>query len=124
MLYSKPLAFHPAPFGSDVYSHSLRRMATIAGEVYNAAPGDPLAPSGPNPCSFSSALDTVSVETLWSTATCCHQVMEMIYAYYLLHWGAQRRPGRQNERVGWEINRNRPLTAEQNRVRYNGERNR
>jgi hypothetical protein len=74
MLCSKPLAFHSVSFGNDVYSHSLRRMATIAGEVYDAAPRDPLAPSGPNPCSFSSALDTVSVETLSSTATYCHQV--------------------------------------------------
>jgi hypothetical protein len=35
-------------------------MATIAAEVYDLGPADPLAPAGVNPCTFSSALDTVS----------------------------------------------------------------
>lgn len=34
-------------------------MATIAKEVYDTVPPDPLAPAGVNPCTFSSALDTV-----------------------------------------------------------------
>jgi hypothetical protein len=57
----KPLSFHSVSFGEDGQSHYLRRMATIAGEVYDNGPADPLAPAGVNPCTFSSALDTVSL---------------------------------------------------------------
>ncbi|KIM22917.1 hypothetical protein M408DRAFT_332686 [Serendipita vermifera MAFF 305830] len=57
----KGLAFNSVSFGADRQSHYLRRMATIAKEVYDTAPADPLAPTGVNPCSFTSALDTVQL---------------------------------------------------------------
>ncbi|KIM19859.1 hypothetical protein M408DRAFT_334238 [Serendipita vermifera MAFF 305830] len=57
----KGLAFNSVSFGPDRASHYLRRMATIAKEVYDTAPADPLAPTGVNPCSFTSALDTVQL---------------------------------------------------------------
>jgi hypothetical protein len=56
----KSLSLHTVSFGQDGQSHYLRRMATIAAEVYDNSPADPLAPAGVNPCTFSSALDTVS----------------------------------------------------------------
>ncbi|PVF98362.1 hypothetical protein CPB86DRAFT_825740 [Serendipita vermifera] len=57
----KPLAFHSVSFGTESNSHYLRRMATIANEVYASAPRDPLAPAGVNPCGYTAALDTVQL---------------------------------------------------------------
>jgi hypothetical protein len=39
-------------------------MATIAKEVYEGAPADPSQHSGPTPCSYNTALDTVSISSL------------------------------------------------------------
>ncbi|KIM24947.1 hypothetical protein M408DRAFT_331430 [Serendipita vermifera MAFF 305830] len=64
----RPLSFHAVSFGTDTYSNSLRRMVAVAGEVYAAAPRDPLAPPG-NPCTFSAALDTIQLaDTFMSIA--------------------------------------------------------
>ncbi|KIM19431.1 hypothetical protein M408DRAFT_31230 [Serendipita vermifera MAFF 305830] len=57
----KGLAFNSVSFGVDTQSHYLRRMATIAKEVYDTVPANPLAPTGVNPCSFTSALNTVQL---------------------------------------------------------------
>ncbi|KAG8836422.1 hypothetical protein FRC18_011419 [Serendipita sp. 400] len=59
----KPLSFHSVSFGRDVNSQSLRRMSTIANEVYATAPRDPLVPPGGTPCSFNEAIDTIQLTT-------------------------------------------------------------
>ena len=57
----KGLSFHTVSFGPEASSHSLRRMAQIAEEVYRRAPSDPLAPAVQDSCSHTRALDTVSI---------------------------------------------------------------
>jgi hypothetical protein len=57
----KGLSFHTVSFGPDASSHSLRRMAQIAEEVYRRAPSDPLAPAVQDSCSYTRAIDTVSI---------------------------------------------------------------
>jgi hypothetical protein len=63
--YRKPLAFHAISFGQEYSSGVLKRMATIAKEVYEEAPAEASPHAGPTPCSYHSALDTVS-RVLWS----------------------------------------------------------
>ncbi|KZT36298.1 hypothetical protein SISSUDRAFT_1007685 [Sistotremastrum suecicum HHB10207 ss-3] len=58
-----PLSFHAVSFGSDGGSYYLRRMATIAGQVYAQGPRNPLAPQGRDACSYSQAIDTISLAT-------------------------------------------------------------
>ncbi|PVF91137.1 hypothetical protein CPB86DRAFT_409853 [Serendipita vermifera] len=57
----RPLALYTVSFGRESSSSSLRRIATVAGEVYESAPPDPLAPVGVNPCTYTSALSTVQL---------------------------------------------------------------
>lgn len=59
----KPLSLHAVSFGSVTSSGSLRRMVTIADQVAQAAPRDPMAPL--IPCSYTDAIDTVCM-----TITC------------------------------------------------------
>ncbi|KZS89200.1 hypothetical protein SISNIDRAFT_458932 [Sistotremastrum niveocremeum HHB9708] len=58
-----PLSFHAVSFGPDADSYYLRRMATIAGQVYAQGPRNPLAPQGRDACSYSQAIDTISLAT-------------------------------------------------------------
>ncbi|PVF98363.1 hypothetical protein CPB86DRAFT_733118 [Serendipita vermifera] len=57
----KPLAFHSVAFGRSRGSRVLRRMAALAAEAWDAVPEDPLLPSGPNPCAFHDAFDTIQL---------------------------------------------------------------
>ena len=59
--FRKGLSFHTVSFGPDTSSHSLRRMAQIAEEVYRRAPNDPLAPAVQDSCKYTRAIDTVSI---------------------------------------------------------------
>lgn len=61
---SKPLALHTISFGNEAYSSVLKRMATIAKEVYETAPVDESLHIGPTPCNYHTALDTVSYASL------------------------------------------------------------
>ena len=57
----KSLSFHSVSFGEDASTTVLRRMADLALEIQNNAPGNALLPAAANiPSSFSTALDTVS----------------------------------------------------------------
>ena len=57
----KPLSFHSVSFGEDASTTTLRRMADLALEIQNNAPGNALLPTAANiPSSFTTALDSVS----------------------------------------------------------------
>src|SRR5260221_9652831 len=57
----KPLSFHSVSFGADASTTTLRRMADLALEIQNNAPGNASLPAAANiPSSFATALDTVS----------------------------------------------------------------
>ncbi|KAF8607195.1 hypothetical protein BDV93DRAFT_488167 [Ceratobasidium sp. AG-I] len=62
----KPLAFYTVSFGSEVNSSSLRQMADVAREVYATAPQDVLTAARGNPCSYTNAIDTVSLASRYA----------------------------------------------------------
>ncbi|KZT34134.1 hypothetical protein SISSUDRAFT_314112 [Sistotremastrum suecicum HHB10207 ss-3] len=57
----KPLSFHAVSFGSDEQSYYLRRMATLAAEVYTEAQRDADAPPAREACTYTVAIDTISL---------------------------------------------------------------